>query len=374
LPTWLVLLFFLPVINLAFFALLCVLPSRPGPDLRRPPRGGRIRAFLDRLIPDHPTGSAALSLIVTVPFGVAATALGTSFLSNYGWGMFVALPFCLGLASVLLYGYHRPPALRSCLAVACLSTVLLGLALLALAIEGVICLVMALPLGLLLAAMGGAVGYVIQLRPWSRDQAPATLLVLLVFLPGLMGAESLNPREAPLLVVRTTAEIDATPAHVWQHVVSFAELGEPEEWLFRLGIAYPMRAEIQGHGVGAVRHCVFSTGSFVEPIEVWEEPRRLSFSVTFNPPPMQEWTPYREIQPPHLNDFLVSHGGQFLLTPLSDARTELEATTWYQHHMWPATYWQLWSDWIIHRIHRRVLQHIQQLTEGDPNHQARRAE
>ena len=55
--------------------------------------------------------------------------------------------------------------------------------------------------------------------------------------------------------------------------MTFQELPEPTDWLFRVGIAYPMRARIQGTGVGAVRYCEFSTGAFIEPIEVWKEPR-----------------------------------------------------------------------------------------------------
>jgi hypothetical protein len=104
---------------------------------------------------------------------------------------------------------------------------------------------------------------------------------------------------------------------------------------------------------------------FVEPIEVWDEPRLLKFSVTANPAPMQEWTPYREIHPPHLTGFLVSKQGQFRLTPLAGGRTKLEGTTWYQHGLWPANYWQLWSDHIIHTIHLRVLRHVKQLSEVD---------
>jgi len=34
-------------------------------------------------------------------------------------------------------------------------------------------------------------------------------------------------------------------------VVAFAENHRPKELLFRAGIAYPIRAEISGHGVGA---------------------------------------------------------------------------------------------------------------------------
>jgi len=118
-------------------------------------------------------------------------------------------------------------------------------------------------------------------------------------------------------------------------------------------------------GPGAERHCVFSTGAFVEPIEIWDEPRQLKFSVTSNPAPMQEWTPYSHIDPPHLQGFLVSNGGQFLLTPLPNGATRVEGTTWYRHGLWPTAYWRIWSDAIIHRIHMRVLKHIRDEAENN---------
>jgi hypothetical protein len=142
------------------------------------------------------------------------------------------------------------------------------------------------------------------------------------------------------------------------------EIPPPKEWMFRAGIAYPIRAEILGHGPGAQRRCVFSTGAFVEPIEVWDEPHQLKFSVSSNPAPMEEWTPYAHIEPPHLHGFLMSNGGQFLLTALPNGGTRLEGTTWYRHTLWPAAYWRLWSDAISHQIHLRVLRHIRDEAES----------
>jgi hypothetical protein len=211
--------------------------------------------------------------------------------------------------------------------------------------------------------MGGSVGYLIQRRPWSRGEAPALLMLLVFFVPVLMGAEYENPPETPLIEVKSSIVINAPPEQVWKHVVSFSELPPPDEWVFHVGVAYPIRARIAGTGPGAIRTCVFSTGPFVEPIQVWDEPHLLRFGVTANPAPMQEWTIYSDVQPRHLHGFLVSRQGQFLLTPLSGGRTLLEGTTWYEHHLWPAPYWQLWSDSIIHRIHLRVLNHIKRLAE-----------
>jgi len=44
--------------------------------------------------------------------------------------------------------------------------------------------------------------------------------------------------------------------------------------------------------------------------------------------------------------------------------TRLYATTWYQHHMWPARYWRAWSDYIIHRLHDMVLANIRERAEA----------
>lgn len=63
-----------------------------------------------------------------------------------------------------------------------------------------------------------------------------------------------------MFAVRSAIEIEAPPEIVWPQVIAFAELAEPEDWVFHLGIAYPMRAEIRGTGVGAVRHCFFPPG------------------------------------------------------------------------------------------------------------------
>jgi len=365
LPVWLALLFFAPFVNLLVFVALAVVPPRVDPSKRPPFRPWAGPSFLDRLVPDHPVGSAAAGVAVTVALAVPAAVLGSSVLANYGWGLFVGIPFCLGLCSVLVYGYHRGRGLGACLAVSTLSVAFLGFALAALAVEGLICIAMAAPIGVVLATLGGVLGYAIQRRPGgARRDAPALMLALALVMPALMGAEAHDPAPAPRTAVRTAVEIDAPPDRVWRNVVSFSELPEPDSWLFRTGIAYPVRAEITGEGAGAVRRCVFSTGAFVEPIEVWDAPRLLKFSVTEQPPAMKELALYATPDPPHLDHYLVSEGGQFLLTPLPGGRTRLEGTTWYRHRIWPAEYWQVWSDAIIHRIHLRVLGHVKRLSEG----------
>lgn len=192
------------------------------------------------------------------------------------------------------------------------------------------------------------------------------LSIAVLSVPLLFGVEQQVALRPHTFEVESAIEVSAPPEKVWNDVVSFAEIPPPEELIFRAGIAYPIRAEITGHGAGAVRRCEFSTGPFVEPIEVWDEPRLLKFSVRENPAPLREVTPYTSIEPQHLHGYFVSHEGQFLLTALPGGRTRLEGTTWYSHTIWPEAYWHYWSDYIIHRIHVRVLEHIRAEAEGRP--------
>jgi len=341
-------LFFVPVVNLVTMAILCILRER-SVEGRNPPGAG---------------SGAVVAVGVAIAFCTLVVWAGTGLKAGYGLGLFIALPFCLGFLSVLIYNASGTKSLRSSMGVAALSVVIPGVALLGLGIEGLGCLVMALPLALPLACLGGAIAWSIQRGIGAREGTAAMLILMILYPPGVMCAEYVISPQPPLLAVRTAVDIDAPPETVWRRVVSFSDLPAPTEWIFRTGIAYPVRASIAGSGPGAVRRCEFSTGPFVEPIQVWDEPRLLQFSVTRNPAPMEEWTPYKQIHPKHLDNFLVSRQGQFLLTPIPGGRTHLEGTTWYTHNLWPAEYWQVWSDFIIHRIHQRVLMHIKSLAEA----------
>ena len=360
LPASLVILFFVPFVNLLFFVLLSLWPER---DIGQSELDTSKTRFLAQIVPESRLGSAALAVLVTALLGLAVVLLGSQLLMNYGWGVFVAAPFVMGFVAPIVYGVRRQRTMRECMSVAYVSLAITGVLLLLLAFEGVICLLMAAALAVPLAAMGAGFGYLVQRQRWYHSGTPAMLSCLILFAPGLQWLEHVAARTPTVFEVRSVIDIQAPPEKVWKQVIAFTEIPPPTEWFFRMGIAYPMRAEIIGSGPGAERHCVFSTGAFIEPIEIWDEPHRLKFSVASNPAPMQEWTPYSHIEPAHLHGFLVSSAGEFLLTPLPNGGTRLQGTTWYRHSLWPEAYWRLWSDTIIHRIHMRVLRHIRDESE-----------
>src|SRR6267378_4173050 len=153
-PLWLVVVFFVPVINLLFFLLLCTMGSHAVPQGREASPWPETR-LLDRWIPRGAMGAAAASIGMTIAIGSMFTVLGMEVLRSYGWGLFVALPFCLGLFSVLVYSYHEPRSYSSCMSVSLVPLALLGAVLILVMIEGLVCILMAAPFALGLAALGG---------------------------------------------------------------------------------------------------------------------------------------------------------------------------------------------------------------------------
>ncbi len=362
----LVVLFFVPFVNVMMFLVLSIIGSHV--SVEPAPNSQTTTSVVGQVTVEHARQQARFWREVTRAVAISATSslivavMSAAVLGSYGVGIFLGMPFLAGLIGALSFNPSSPNIMSRCITAAMLSITVVGVALLALALEGAICLLMAAPIAYPLAFMGGLVGYAIMM-PRVRRSADRLIPVLLLAMPLLMAAEAATEPEPTLHTIRTAVFINAPQERVWMNVVEVPPLDEPDEWLFRLGVAYPQNAKIDGHGVGAVRRCNFSTGAFVEPIDIWDAPHRLHFRVTEQPEPMRELSLWN-IHPPHLDHYLVSQAGEFELTACPDGRTRLQGTTWYTNRMWPETYWKLWSDWIIGKIHLRVLDHIRTISES----------
>jgi hypothetical protein len=287
--------------------------------------------------------------------------LGMNVFRDYALGLFVWLPLVLGTTSTLLYGYKHESRKRKLFSVSFTTLFVFCLGLLAFAWEGIICLAMAFPIGLLFTYIGHWIGH--QVLNTNSGNGRGISAILFLSVPLFMSFENASEDKEQLRSVTTYIEINASEEEVWENVISFPQLNEPTEFIFKTGIAYPTNATIIGQGVGATRHCNFSTGSFIEPITVWNEPKLLKFSVSQQPVPMKEISFY-DIEPNHLHGYWVSKEGQFKLTKLSNGNVLLEGTTWYFNKIKPGFYWTIWSDYIVHKIHERVLDHIKKQAEA----------
>lgn len=346
---WIALLFLVPILNHALILYLCWVKTSQAPKAEMPS-----------------LKIVSWSVLLSAMLAVVFTSLNVEVFRLYGVSLFAAAPFILGfLIGLTLEKKSDPWKLIFGTVIA--SVILSGLLLLSLGIEGLFCLMMALPIALILALIGAVIGY--GVAHYSKTRPLQAVSPALFFLLASMVIESKfsEPQKESVLSV---IEIAAPPSVVWKNVIAFSDLPEPKEWYFRAGIAYPMRARIDGSGVGAIRRCEFSTGPFIEPITDWDENHRLAFSVAQQPHPMFELSPYGAIDVPHLDGYLRSTSGEFRLIPLENGHTRLEGRTFYELSVYPAAYWRLFSDALIHKIHMHVLEHIKRLSEAVPRGRA----
>ena len=92
----------------------------------------------------------------------------------------------------------------------------------------------------------------------------------------------------------------------------------------------------------------------------------LRFTIAEAPVLMEEWSPYGHIRTRHIEEhYFRAHDAEFTLAPLPGGRTLLTGLSRYENHMWPAAYWRLWTDAIVHNIHVRVFRFVKQTAEAD---------
>ena len=293
---------------------------------------------------------------------VLATALIVNVISyaaikisrDYGWFIFVFTPVLLGFLPSFLICRRESITKRTNYFLGQITLLVAFLVSLLFGTEGLICLFMFLPISIPFVFLGSYLGYHSNGGSHSKNN---NLIILFLMGVGSMSFDVISD-VSDLIPVTTSVEVNASISSVWNNVVTFDKIPEPVDWIFKTGISYPTDATIKGRGEGAIRDCNFTTGSFVEPITNWDEPNLLQFDVLEQPIPMNEMNPFWDIHPQHLDGYFLSRKGQFKLTALGENRTLLEGTTWYTLDIAPVVYWKQWSDFIIHRIHERVLKHI----------------
>jgi uncharacterized membrane protein YhaH (DUF805 family) len=374
-PPSLALFFFVPFANLLFFAVAALAPSRPPPKplelpgqpaYRDPGRPGA-------MVLPAPARSFAIPIAgaLGAVVGLGTLAVSVGLLGQYGAALTLGAPCMAGFTTGAVFARMEPasPYWRAALATiaACVITLV---SIVAFAVEGLGCLVMALPLLVLPAFIGSYLGFSVAKSIPSRT-IDATIVGSMLALVALMGFEHAYPMPAlhppP---VETAIEIDAPIERVWALLPAMEEMPAPTDWVFSTGIAYPLRAKIDRDGLGAKRTCDFTTGPALETVDVWRPNDTLGFTIDQQPDPMVEATLYHSVRQPHLDGYVRDLRGELSVERLPDGprgpRTRLTGKSWYRVSMTPETYWRIWSDAVIHHIHGRVLGVVKTRAEGPP--------
>ena len=78
----------------------------------------------------------------------------------------------MGFFRCWIYGFHEPRTIGKCLSVAFYTVMLAAVILIMFAFEGLLCLIMAAPIAIVMALIGGAIAFAIQKAVNWRDESP----------------------------------------------------------------------------------------------------------------------------------------------------------------------------------------------------------
>jgi hypothetical protein len=227
--------------------------------------------------------------------------------------------------------------------------------------EGIICLVMLLPVACAIAIIGGAAG------AFCAHRFGKTQLLCVAVLPfAVAAAEQWIGPPYEIREVATSITIHAAPSAVWRQIERVPPIRveeQPFSWSQKIGFPRPMEATLSGEGVGAVRHATFAGGVlFVETVTLWEPDRRLGFDIRADTVHI----------PPRTLDEHVTIGGRYFDTlhgeyriePMPDGATLLHLTSRHRLSTTFNFYARIWTDAIMRDIQQNILYVIRNRCES----------
>ena len=270
--------------------------------------------------------------------------------SEFGWVMFVLVPFVSGFAVAAVV--RRPRRIVAC----CITGGIITFSvMLFFGWEGIICCTMSSPLVAAGVAIGALIGYGVRGR--FIDQLPdpnKTTMLLLLFCPLFIAAADRVERPFRAIqqqeVFTTETMVAASPERTWEWVARMHTLDGPRPFLLRCGLPTPTRCELDHAGVGGRRVCYFDRGLIAQEVTVWERPSFMGLRITESTLPGRHWLSFVDA-----NYELFEEGG----------KTRIVRHTTIGTRLYPRWYWRPLERWGVTSEHEFVFSNLHRWSEAN---------
>ena len=310
---------------------------------------------------------ALTGLPLAVVYGVATRWLFAvddgDLLLVMALGFICFVPLALGALTVAIAPRPLLRTLTYAIAMPWLSALLTMGVIALMRLEEIVCIVLASPLFLVLASVGGLV--VRWQRTRGDEKSSGAVVGMFMILPFLITPLELQiPAPASVRTVETSIVVDAPTAVIWANIIDVPTISATEQrfspfhWL---GLPRPLRAEMSYPGAERVRYGYFEQGLiFEEKIVGWQEEVELAFTIDRDPtaqvPPrlLQIDGPYFQVL-----------DGYYRLEPLDDGTVRLYLSSRHQLTTHFNAYAGLWTDAVMRDLQEDILEIVAERTIGN---------
>ncbi|HEX2206077.1 MAG TPA: hypothetical protein VHG93_00225 [Longimicrobium sp.] len=234
---------------------------------------------------------------------------------------------------------------------------------LAVGVEGLICVVMMTPVFLVMSLLGGMLALIVRSIRNRRMRVSAGVLVLV--LPFAAGpVEQQIPQLQSRRIVENRIRINADPQTVWGQIIRVPAI-RPHEYrttfIHRIGFPRPIEATLSHEGVGGVREASFERGVlFRETVIDWVPQKRLSFTIAVDSIPTRTLDQHVTVG----GEYFDVLDGTYEIVPLS--ADEVELRLWSTHRLSTHfnAYASLWTDFVMRQIQGNILEVVRDRAEA----------
>lgn len=292
-----------------------------------------------------------------IAFGLAGFILSKNYPTNaMGPSLFLLVPFAVGFAIAMV-----AQDMRSVSAASILAAIVSLAVLIAVGWEGMLCVLMAVPLLFIGLAVGAALGMLFKkLAAKVSGASNSTTLtsVVLLSMPLLIVAGHriemstlTHPRRE---IVTSTTRLAANPGRVWTELRSFDSFSAKKPWLMYVGLPVPMKCVMEGSGVGAKRTCYFDHGYIQETVTEWLPPNFMRLSIDRTNMPGRHWLGFEEAS------YEVRWDGSAAV---------LTRNTIVISNLYPVWYWRPLERWGVSSEHQYIFADLaRRLQPASPVH------
>ena len=266
-------------------------------------------------------------------------------LVGLGYTFFIVVPLCIGysLGIKLDWGISLVIAVM-------IGLTLFFFLLLTAGFEGLVCVIMLLPIFIPVVLIGILIGYNLRKRSLKTDKKNIIKISLypLIVLLFSGGIEHFFSNKFENAKIESTIYLPYEASTVYDFIKSVDTLAGKRSLLMNLGLSVPQKCVLEKEEVGAKRTCYFENGTIEEKVTDIKRGEYIKMKVTNYDLPGFKWLKFDD--------------AIYLFIQEGDS-TRLTRITTYQSQLKPRIYWEFWERQAIEAQHEYVLNDLKRRLE-----------